>query len=90
MRRIARPLPAVLLLLALIGIWELYVDLHGATFSLVLPAPHAVVAIEMIAKVICLIAVPMSARASIWLPRFLHRRRARGHAYAAVGRNTTQ
>ena len=42
MRRVLRPLPAVLLLLALIGIWELYVDLHDATFSLVLPAPHQV------------------------------------------------
>jgi ABC-type nitrate/sulfonate/bicarbonate transport system permease component len=35
-------LPAALLLAALIGIWELYVDLHTATFSLVLPAPHQV------------------------------------------------
>jgi ABC-type nitrate/sulfonate/bicarbonate transport system permease component len=34
--------PAALLLAALIGIWELYVDLHDATFSLVLPAPHQV------------------------------------------------
>jgi putative hydroxymethylpyrimidine transport system permease protein len=43
MRRIARPLPAVLLLLALIGIWELYVDLKGSTFSqALLPAPHQV------------------------------------------------
>jgi putative hydroxymethylpyrimidine transport system permease protein len=43
-RRIARPLPAVLLLLALIGIWELYVDLKGSTFSeALLPAPHQVV-----------------------------------------------
>lgn len=42
MRRLARPLPAALLLLALIGLWELYVDLKGPTFSLILPSPHAV------------------------------------------------
>ena len=42
MRRIRQALPAVLLLAILIGIWELYVDLHDATFSLVLPAPHQV------------------------------------------------
>lgn len=43
MRRIVRPLPAVLLLLALVGIWELYVDLKGSTFSqALLPAPHQV------------------------------------------------
>jgi ABC-type nitrate/sulfonate/bicarbonate transport system permease component len=41
-RRIRQALPAVLLLAILIGIWELYVDLHDATFSLVLPAPHQV------------------------------------------------
>jgi ABC-type nitrate/sulfonate/bicarbonate transport system permease component len=34
--------PAALLLAALIGIWELYVDLHGDTFSFILPAPHQV------------------------------------------------
>jgi NitT/TauT family transport system permease protein/putative hydroxymethylpyrimidine transport system permease protein len=44
MRRIARPLPAALLLLALIGIWELYADLKGSSFSqAILPAPHQVV-----------------------------------------------
>ncbi len=44
MRRIFRPLPAVLLLLGLIGIWELYVDLKGATFSsAILPSPHQVI-----------------------------------------------
>jgi putative hydroxymethylpyrimidine transport system permease protein len=37
-----RFLPAALLLLGLIGLWEVYVDLHGATFSLILPAPHQV------------------------------------------------
>jgi NitT/TauT family transport system permease protein/putative hydroxymethylpyrimidine transport system permease protein len=42
MRRVLRALPAVLLLLALIGIWELYVDLKGPTFSLILPPPHQV------------------------------------------------
>ena len=42
MRRVLRPLPAVLLVLALIGVWELYVDLHGNSFSLILPPPHAV------------------------------------------------
>jgi putative hydroxymethylpyrimidine transport system permease protein len=42
MRRLRQGLPAALLLAGLIGIWELYVDLHGATFSLVLPAPHQV------------------------------------------------
>lgn len=41
MRRFLRPLPAVLLLVALVGIWELYVDLGGAD-SLVLPPPHDV------------------------------------------------
>jgi NitT/TauT family transport system permease protein/putative hydroxymethylpyrimidine transport system permease protein len=37
-----RYLPPVLLLAALIGVWELYVDLKGGTFSLILPAPHQV------------------------------------------------
>ena len=32
----------MLLLVALIGIWELYVDLKGPTFSLILPSPHQV------------------------------------------------
>jgi putative hydroxymethylpyrimidine transport system permease protein len=41
-RRALKALPAVLLLLALIGIWEMYVDLKGPTFSLILPSPHAV------------------------------------------------
>ena len=41
MTRFLRPLPAVLLLVALVGIWELYVDLGGAD-SLVLPPPHDV------------------------------------------------
>ncbi len=42
MRRALRALPAAVLLLALIGIWELYVDLKSSTFSLILPAPHQV------------------------------------------------
>ena len=43
MKRAFRPLPAVLLVLALIGLWELYVDLKGPTFSLaILPSPHEV------------------------------------------------
>ena len=42
MRRALRYLPALLLLAALIGVWELYVDLKGATFSLILPSPHQV------------------------------------------------
>ncbi len=42
MRRARQAIPAALLLASLIGIWELYVDLHGATFSLILPAPHEV------------------------------------------------
>jgi NitT/TauT family transport system permease protein/putative hydroxymethylpyrimidine transport system permease protein len=29
-------------MLGLVGVWEVYVDLHGATFSLILPAPHQV------------------------------------------------
>lgn len=37
-----RYLPPLVLLAALIGGWELYVDLKGATFSLILPAPHQV------------------------------------------------
>ncbi len=39
--RLLRGLPALLLLAALIGIWELYVDLGGVD-SLILPAPHDV------------------------------------------------
>jgi putative hydroxymethylpyrimidine transport system permease protein len=42
MRRLRQGLPAALLLAGLIGIWELYVDLKGPTFSLILPAPHQV------------------------------------------------
>ncbi len=42
MRRALRVAPAVILVLALIGIWELYVDLKGPTFSLILPPPHQV------------------------------------------------
>ncbi|MBV9605571.1 MAG: ABC transporter permease [Solirubrobacterales bacterium] len=42
MSRVRRLLAPALLLAALIGIWELYVDLHGSTFSLILPAPHQV------------------------------------------------
>lgn len=42
MSRVRQIWPAALLLVALIGIWELYVDLHGDTFSLILPAPHQV------------------------------------------------
>jgi NitT/TauT family transport system permease protein/putative hydroxymethylpyrimidine transport system permease protein len=42
MRRFLRPVPAILLLVALVGIWELYVDLGGAD-PLVLPPPHDVV-----------------------------------------------
>jgi len=41
-KRVLQVLPAALLLLALIGIWELYVDLKGPTFSLILPPPHQV------------------------------------------------
>jgi ABC-type nitrate/sulfonate/bicarbonate transport system permease component len=42
-RRVRRAIPAVLLLALLIGIWELYVDLEGSTFSnAILPAPHQV------------------------------------------------
>lgn len=42
MRRLGRALPAAILVAGLIGIWELYVDLQGSTFSLILPAPHQV------------------------------------------------
>jgi len=42
-RLVRQTLPAALLLLGLIGIWELYVDLKGSTFSLILPPPHQVV-----------------------------------------------
>jgi putative hydroxymethylpyrimidine transport system permease protein len=43
MRRALRVAPAVILVLVLIGIWELYVDLKGAIFSqAILPAPHQV------------------------------------------------
>jgi NitT/TauT family transport system permease protein/putative hydroxymethylpyrimidine transport system permease protein len=41
--RVARALPAALLVLALLGAWELYVDLAGVAEDL-LPAPHAVAA----------------------------------------------
>ncbi|MDQ6605777.1 MAG: ABC transporter permease [Actinomycetota bacterium] len=41
MRRLLHGVPALLLVAALIGIWELYVDLGGVD-SLILPAPHAV------------------------------------------------
>jgi ABC-type nitrate/sulfonate/bicarbonate transport system permease component len=41
-RLVRRSLPPLLLLAALIGVWELYVDLKGSTFSLILPAPHQV------------------------------------------------
>jgi NitT/TauT family transport system permease protein/putative hydroxymethylpyrimidine transport system permease protein len=40
-KRLLRPLPAALVLLALVAIWELYVDLGGAD-RLVLPPPHDV------------------------------------------------
>jgi len=42
-RRIPDPLPAILLAVALLGAWELYVDLTGVEADL-LPAPHAVAA----------------------------------------------
>ncbi len=42
MKRVLQVLPAALLLLALIGVWELYVDLKGPTFTLILPPPHQV------------------------------------------------
>lgn len=41
MRRLLRALPAVLLLAALLGVWELYVDTGGVD-SLILPSPHEV------------------------------------------------
>jgi putative hydroxymethylpyrimidine transport system permease protein len=41
-KRVLQALPAALLLLALIGIWELYVDLKGSNFTLILPPPHQV------------------------------------------------
>jgi NitT/TauT family transport system permease protein/putative hydroxymethylpyrimidine transport system permease protein len=41
MRRLLSALPVVLVLLALLGAWELYVDL-GGTDPLILPAPHAI------------------------------------------------
>lgn len=44
MRRVVRPLPAALLLVALLGIWELYADVKGSSFSqAILPAPHQVI-----------------------------------------------
>lgn len=42
MKLLRRYLPPVLLLAALIGIWELYVDLKGPSFSLILAPPHQV------------------------------------------------
>jgi putative hydroxymethylpyrimidine transport system permease protein len=43
MKRARKILPAALLLAGFIGIWELYVDLKGRTFSTaILPAPHQV------------------------------------------------
>jgi putative hydroxymethylpyrimidine transport system permease protein len=41
MRRVLRPLPALLLLLALLGAWELYVDLGGVD-SDILASPHQI------------------------------------------------
>jgi putative hydroxymethylpyrimidine transport system permease protein len=41
-RRVRELAPPAVLLCALIGIWEVYVDLKGSTFSLILPAPHQV------------------------------------------------
>lgn len=41
MRRLLTGWRPLLLLVALLGIWELYVDLGGAS-SLILPAPHAI------------------------------------------------
>jgi putative hydroxymethylpyrimidine transport system permease protein len=40
-KRVWRSLPAALLLLTLLGVWELYVDLGGVD-SLILPSPHQV------------------------------------------------
>ena len=42
MRIAWRTLPPVLLVLALLGAWELYVDLGGANRSFVLAAPHEI------------------------------------------------
>lgn len=42
MRLLRRYLPPLLLLTALIGAWELYVEVKGSTFSSILPAPHQV------------------------------------------------
>jgi putative hydroxymethylpyrimidine transport system permease protein len=42
MRWVRQGLPAAILLAGLIGIWELYVDLHGSGFALILPPPHKV------------------------------------------------
>ena len=42
MSRVRQALPAALLIAGLIGIWELYVDLHGSSFFLILPPPHQV------------------------------------------------
>lgn len=41
-RLVRNYLPPALLLAALIGIWELYVDVKGRIFSLTLPSPHQV------------------------------------------------
>jgi NitT/TauT family transport system permease protein/putative hydroxymethylpyrimidine transport system permease protein len=41
MKRVLRPLPALVLLLALLGAWELYVDLGGVD-SDILSAPHQI------------------------------------------------
>jgi ABC-type nitrate/sulfonate/bicarbonate transport system permease component len=43
MRRVVSALPALAMIVALLGAWELYVDLGGVD-SLVLPAPHAIFA----------------------------------------------
>ena len=40
--RLARYAPPAVLLAALIGAWEVYVDAKGQTFSLILPSPHQV------------------------------------------------
>lgn len=43
MSRVKQILPAALLLIGLAGVWELYSDLKGSTFSsAILPAPHQV------------------------------------------------
>ena len=41
MRRVLRVWPSVLLLLALLGCWEIYVDAGGADPD-ILPAPHTI------------------------------------------------